>query len=177
MDIKIRPLELADLPELISIDHSYHTDHVWQMELESSEDSVSVRFREIRLPRSMKVDYPRSVEMFADSWKEKDVVLVAESGEQPVGYLALAQGSAPGASQVTDFAVLRRLRRNGVGTTLVRSALMWLEQNSGAQLILEMQSKNYPAICLADKLGFEFCGYSDRYYQNQDIALFFAKRR
>ena len=40
----------------------------------------------------------------------------------------------------------------------------------------EMQSKNYPGISMANKLGYEFCGYSDRYYTNQDIALFFAKR-
>lgn len=177
MDIKVRPLEMTDLPVLIDIDHSYHTDHVWQMELEHSETSVSVKFREIKLPRSMKVDYPRAADLIADTWKEKTVVLVAQSGEEPIGYLAVSQGSAPGVSQVTDFAVLRRLRRSGVGTALVRGALIWQEQNGGAQLILEMQSKNYPAICLANKLGFEFCGYSDRYYRNQDIALFFAKRR
>lgn len=177
MEFKVRSFELADLPALIEIDHSYHTDHVWQMELESSDESVSVKFREIRLPRSMKVDYPRSVDLFADTWKEKDVVLVAESEEEPVGYLALSRGGAPGISLVTDFAVLRRFRRHGVGSALVRGGFVWLEQNKGGQLILEMQSKNYPAICLAYKLGFEFCGYSDRYYRNQDIALFFAKRR
>jgi RimJ/RimL family protein N-acetyltransferase len=36
-----------------------------------------------------------------------------------------------------------------------------------------MQSKNYPAIALARKLGFSYSGYSDRYYADQDIALFF----
>lgn len=177
MEIKVRSLELADLPVLMDIDHSFHTDHVWQMDLENSEDDVAVRFREIRLPRSMKVEYPRSVAIFTETWKEKAAVLVAVSGEEPVGYLAIAQGNVPGVFQVTDFTVLRRLRRNGIGTALIRGALVWLEQNSGAQLILEMQSKNYPAICLANKLGFEFCGYNDRYYSNQDIALFFAKRR
>ena len=43
------------------------------------------------------------------------------------------------------------------------------------QLFLEMQSKNYPAICLARKNGFAFSGYSDRYYSDQDIVLFFTK--
>jgi ribosomal protein S18 acetylase RimI-like enzyme len=42
-------------------------------------------------------------------------------------------------------------------------------------MVLEMQPKNYPAIQLAQKLGFDFCGYNDRYYANRDIALFFAK--
>jgi ribosomal protein S18 acetylase RimI-like enzyme len=177
MDIKIRPMEAADLPHLINIDHSYHTDHVWQMELETAEEQVSVRFREIRLPRSMKVEYPRDVELLADSWKEKTAIFVAEAEDEPAGYLAVSAGGAPGIFLVTDFAVLRRLRKNGIGTTLVRSALIWASETRNSQLILEMQSKNFPAISLANKLGFEFCGYNDRYYRNQDIALFFSKRR
>ena len=34
--------------------------------------------------------------------------------------------------------------------------------------------KNYPAICLAQRTGFRYAGYSDLYYPDQDIALFFA---
>jgi len=41
-------------------------------------------------------------------------------------------------------------------------------------MILEMQSKNYPAISLARKMGFVFSGYSDRYYPDREIALFFT---
>ena len=58
----------------------------------------------------------------------------------------------------------------------LRAAQTWASERDSNQLMLEMQSKNYPAICLANKLGYEFCGYSDRYYPNQDIALFFARR-
>ena len=43
------------------------------------------------------------------------------------------------------------------------------------RLVLEMQHKNHAAIQLAKKLGFDFCGYNDRYYANHDIGLFFAK--
>jgi hypothetical protein len=38
-----------------------------------------------------------------------------------------------------------------------------------------MQSKNHPAMMLAQKYGYEFCGYNDRYYSNQDIALVFMR--
>jgi RimJ/RimL family protein N-acetyltransferase len=41
--------------------------------------------------------------------------------------------------------------------------------------MIEMQSKNHPAIRLAQKHGYEFCGYNDHYYLTQDVALFFAK--
>jgi RimJ/RimL family protein N-acetyltransferase len=42
-------------------------------------------------------------------------------------------------------------------------------------MLLEMTSKNVPAIRLAQKLGFEFCGYNDAYYETQDIAIFFGR--
>jgi len=42
-------------------------------------------------------------------------------------------------------------------------------------LVLEMQPKNHPAIQLALKLGFEFCGYNDRHYVNHEIGIFFGK--
>jgi ribosomal protein S18 acetylase RimI-like enzyme len=41
--------------------------------------------------------------------------------------------------------------------------------------MLETQTKNHPAICFYRKHGFVFCGFNDRYYTNQDIALFFAQ--
>jgi hypothetical protein len=42
-------------------------------------------------------------------------------------------------------------------------------------MVLEMQPKNHAAISMAQKLGFDLCGYNDRYYSNRDIALFFSR--
>jgi ribosomal protein S18 acetylase RimI-like enzyme len=67
-------------------------------------------------------------------------------------------------------------RRKGIGSRLVLAAQAWARQHGHDRLVLEMQSKNQPAIKLAHKLAFDFAGYNDRYYENQDIALFFAKR-
>ena len=41
-------------------------------------------------------------------------------------------------------------------------------------MMLALQSKNDPAIEFCTQLGLGFCGYSDRYFANRDIALFFA---
>ena len=35
--------------------------------------------------------------------------------------------------------------------------------------------KNYPAIRFCQSRGLAFCGYSDRYWPNYDIALFFGE--
>jgi GNAT superfamily N-acetyltransferase len=82
---------------------------------------------------------------------------------------------APLTAWVTDLVVIRRLRRQGIGSALLLSAQDWARGRGCFRLVLEMQPKNYPAICLAQKLGFDLCGYNDRYYTNHDIALFFAK--
>jgi ribosomal protein S18 acetylase RimI-like enzyme len=66
-------------------------------------------------------------------------------------------------------------RRQGVASALLGAAQDWASARSHRRLILEMQSKNVPGIRLAQKFGYEFCGYNDHYYLNQDVALFFAK--
>jgi ribosomal protein S18 acetylase RimI-like enzyme len=66
-------------------------------------------------------------------------------------------------------------RRQGVAAALLTTTQEWAQERSHRRLILEMQSKNVPAIRLAQKFGYEFCGYNDHYYLTQDVALFFAK--
>ena len=62
-----------------------------------------------------------------------------------------------------------------LGNALLAAAQAWAEGRSHRRLILEMQSKNLPAIRLAQKFGCEFCGYNDHYYLTQDVTLFFTK--
>jgi ribosomal protein S18 acetylase RimI-like enzyme len=67
------------------------------------------------------------------------------------------------------------MRRQGIASVLVLAAREWGVQHDCRNLVIEMQPKNNPAIQLASKLGFVFCGYNDRYYANGDIGLFFSK--
>jgi ribosomal protein S18 acetylase RimI-like enzyme len=82
---------------------------------------------------------------------------------------------APVTTWVTDLAVKRRLRRQGIASALLLAAQEWGAHQNSRNLVLEMQPKNDPCIHLALKLGFDFCGYNDRFYANHDIGLFFAK--
>jgi ribosomal protein S18 acetylase RimI-like enzyme len=173
-EIQIRPLEPADLPVLIALDHNYSTEFVWQMDVQSEEGQVEVRFREIRLPRSVRVEYPRPPASLADDWQEVSGLLVAELEGEPVGYATLQLGLAPETTWITNLAVKPRFRRQGIGTTLILAAQEWGAEHDTRILVLEMQTKNYPAIRMAQKLGFEFSGYNDRYYTNRDIGIFFA---
>jgi ribosomal protein S18 acetylase RimI-like enzyme len=58
---------------------------------------------------------------------------------------------------------------------LIVAVQAWAVERKNTRALLEMSSKNNPAICLAQKIGFEFCGYNDHYYETQDVALFFGR--
>lgn len=176
LQVSVRTGGEDDLAALMGLDHGYSTEYVWQMEMDQARPKMGASFREARLPRAMQVAYPRSKETLQSNWKVQAALLVAENGQQPVGYASLVTGMAPGAAWLTDLVVGASQRRKGVGTRLVLAAQTWAREHGNQRLVLEMQSKNHPAIKLAQKLAFEFAGYNDRYYENQDIALFFAKR-
>ncbi len=175
-EIEIRPLTKEDIPFLLNIDHSYHTDFAWQMEVSLDERDIQIRFKEVRLPRSMRVDYPRKIEDMGSLIESRDFTYVAHKEDEVIGYACVNTGSSSQLGMITDLAVLRRYRKQGVGSALVVAVQTLLSQKGFNQVQLEMQSKNHPAISLATKLGFDFCGYSDRYFENKDIALFFGRR-
>lgn len=176
LQVSLRPATEEDMQSLMGLDHGYSTEYVWQMEIDSTAPRMGARFREARLPRAMQVTYPRPKEALLSYWKERTAVLLAENNDQPVGYAALVAGLAPGTAWMTDLVVAASQRRKGVGTRLVLAGQSWARDHGFPRLVLEMQSKNYPAIKMAQKLAFEFSGYNDRYYDNQDIVLFFAKK-
>ncbi len=172
--IVIRPAISSDLPELIRLDHDYSTDHVWQMATARGADEAGATFRQVRLPRPMRVVYPRDPARLADDWTRVPALLVATVEESLLGYAVLLVGPATGAGWITDLVVGSPHRRQGIGTNLLAFAREWCRQRDLTQMVLEMQSKNHPAISLARKLGFTFSGYSEQFYPDQDIALFFT---
>ena len=171
----IRPAELTDLDVCLKLDPSYSTESVWQMELDVKDTQTVVSFRTVRLPRSMRTEYPHDRDQLIAGWKRCDGFLVALEGERIVGYVALRAQPVESAAWVSDLVVERRHRRLGVGTRLINAAGEWARSRQLKWLVMEAQTKNHPIICFCQKQGFEFCGFNDRYYANQDIAVFFAR--
>jgi len=174
-EVRIRPAVATDLPVLMAINHSCTSEYVWQMDVQREEGQAGAIFREIRLPRAVVVHYPRPVETLADEWSRRTTMLVAVLGEAQVGYLRLTDKVIPQTAWITDLAVTQAARRKGIATTLILAAQAWAVQRKNRRAVMEMASKNCAAIRLAQKLGYEFCGYNDHYYLNQDIALFFGR--
>jgi RimJ/RimL family protein N-acetyltransferase len=76
---------------------------------------------------------------------------------------------------VSDLAVAPEHRRQGAASSLLTAMQDWALERGVRRLVLEMQSKNQAYIRLAQKFGYEFCGYNDQYYLTQDVALFFGR--
>ncbi len=174
-EIQIRPTVANDLSRLMGFDHSISSDSVWQLELRREAGQVTAAFREVRLPRSISVAYPHNPFALADDWARKSMMYTALIGQEPAGYIGLLERGTASVVYINDLAVNVAHRRQGVGSTLLEAAQDWAAGRSHRRIILEMQSKNLPVIRLAQKFGYEFCGYNDHYYHNQDVALFFAK--
>jgi len=174
-EIQLRPTIANDLSRLMGFDHSITSESVWQLELRRDTGQVTAAFREVRLPRSISVTYPHNPFALADDWVRRSMMYTAYIGQDPAGYISLLERGIDSVVSVTDLVVNLADRRQGVGSALLAAAQDWAVGRSHRRLILEMQSKNLPAIRLAQKFGYDFCGYNDHYYLTQDVALFFSK--
>ena len=174
-ELQIRPTIASDLSRLMGFDHSITSETVWQLELRRDTGQVTATFREVRLPRSISVTYPHNPFALADDWVRRSMMYTASIGQDPAGYISLLERGIDAVVSVTDLVVNLANRRQGVGSALLAAAQEWAVGRSHRRIFLEMQSKNLPAIRLAQKFGYEFCGYNDQYYLTQDVALFFTK--
>jgi ribosomal protein S18 acetylase RimI-like enzyme len=171
----IRPATLADLNACLLLDHGSVTDHVWQMKVQESESQVSVAFQAVRLPRRMQVVYPRNLDQLVEDWQRDEGFLVAEVDGEVRGYVDLIARPWQKLCWVPNLAVDRGYRQRGIGMALMRHARQWAGKQGLRALLVEATTKNYPALCFYQTLGFQFCGFNDQYYPSQDIALFFVQ--
>jgi ribosomal protein S18 acetylase RimI-like enzyme len=173
-ELQIRNTISTDLARLGALDHTLQTDYVWQLDLRREPSQVDAIFREVRLPRSVQVAHPRPGADLPDTW-HLSPMLTALLGMEPIGYIRFTDRIIPHAVWITDVVVGREYRRAGIARKLIAAVEAWGAQKSLQRIHFEVPSKNYPAVRLIQKLGYEFCGYNDIYYITRDVALFFAR--
>jgi GNAT superfamily N-acetyltransferase len=174
--MEVRPARSKDLKFCAALDHSYTTNRVWQMDVREEHGVMTSVFREAYLPREVKVDYPRQNEDLLAGWKRRDGFLViADEGDEIRGYVGLTVQAEHSIAWIGDLVVDRAWRRQGLGTVLLRAAARWGRENGMRRLVVEVPTKDYPAIRLCQSRGLSFCGYCDRYWPNYDIGLFFGE--
>lgn len=173
-EFEIRSTVSTDLARLAALDHTIDTDYVWQLDLRREAGQVEVSLREVRLPRTVRLPHPRLASDLPDTWHLRPM-LSAMQGLEAVAYIRFSAEMVPHAVWMTDLVVGRPFRGRGLARKLIGAAEAWGLQRGLRRAIVEIQTKNAPAIRIAHKLGFEFCGYNDQYYPSRDVALFFAR--
>jgi ribosomal protein S18 acetylase RimI-like enzyme len=173
-DIEIRTTVSTDLARLSALDHTIDTDYVWQLDLRRETGQVEVMLREVRIPRTIRLDHPRPATELPDTWHLRPM-LSAMVGMEAVAYVRFTDVIVPHAVWITDVVVGKPMRGKGLARKLISSAEAWGLQRGLRKAIIEVQSKNAPAVRMVQKMGFEFCGYNDQYYPRRDVAIFFAR--
>ncbi len=174
-EILVRPAVSPDIEVLTRFDHTVRTSRVWQMNQNMGEYEIRTGFKEAELPREMRIQYPHSPEILLSRWKDYSIILVGCIDNAPVGYLTMSTLFAPEMVWVKDLVINEGWRRKGIGTTLIQAGADWAKARKFFRMTVEMSSKNYPAISMAKKIGFEYSGFNDNYFMNNDIAIFFAR--
>ena len=144
-DFQIRNTISTDLARLSAIDHTIQTEYVWQLDLHRETGQVDAIFREVRLPRSIRIEHPRPAAELADTWHTSPM-LSAMLNNEAVGYIRFTDKFIPHAVWITDVVVARDLRMQGIARKLVTAVQKWGAQKGLRRAILETQSKNFPAI-------------------------------
>ncbi|MFO3797965.1 MAG: GNAT family N-acetyltransferase [Anaerolineales bacterium] len=175
MPLTIRPAIATDIPALINLDHSVQSEYVWQLEVRHEPLQIGIALRQVRLPRPIRVEYPRNIFALADEWHLKSAFWVILDETTPLGYLSLEADLALDLLRITDLVIAPPLRRRGLATRLLRTAQDWASEHRLPRLMWELPAKNHAAISLAQKHLFEFCGYNEAYYPSRDVTLFFYK--
>ncbi|MEI6043095.1 MAG: GNAT family N-acetyltransferase [Chloroflexota bacterium] len=152
-------------------------------------EEFRISLRPSRLPHPLAVPAPLDEQQLLTEWKKTDFLLVAETAAeeapsetgadmQPeiIGYIGLSVDVPRHLAWISSQAVQLDYRRQGVGRALLIEALHWADRNRLRSIMIELQTKNYPAIQFIQKNSFFFCGYNSVYYPTREIALFFGLR-
>jgi N-acetylglutamate synthase-like GNAT family acetyltransferase len=166
-----------DIPACLALDHTYETDTVWQMDLREQDAGWLIHFRAQRLPRTLETLYPANEDRLrlAATTEQGFIVAAERDSGEVLGYLALGQDRFHKTAWVHDVVISRGLRRNGMGSGLLRAARAWAREHDLSRLTLVTRPQNYPSILFAQAQGLVFCGFSDHHFQDKDIAIFFTR--
>ena len=109
---------------------------------------------------------------FSDAWSEKAVLetlrqptalcLVAEKAGRRVGYLLAYQ--AADESEIARVAVVDVVKRQGVGTALMKKLQEEGTQRKARKILLDVREKNHMAQAFYEKIGFKEDGIRKRFY-------------
>ena len=167
-----------DIAACLALDSRFETDAVMQVYLNgTSAHGWDIGLQRQRLPRSVELSQPVHRTLIRSAIDEHDCFLVAQDRDDESvlqGCLVLIPDEAHAFGRIQALIVATRARRQKVGMRLLAAAGVWAREHHLSRLQAEVHTKNAPAIQFLESVGFSFCGFNDRYFSDESIALFFS---
>jgi GNAT superfamily N-acetyltransferase len=164
----------VDVRQLTDFDASFLTERIYRVSV--NEMSVEIKEEELNFPLSKNYSF----DFIKEDIAEADFAVVAEIEGVIVGFATVIYKEWNNRAILTGLFVLPKIKRKGVGRTLVEAAIDYAKAKSARCLFVETQNINYPAIRFYRKMKFEFCGFDTALYNPADvysgeIAFYFCK--
>ncbi|MEO1288334.1 MAG: GNAT family N-acetyltransferase [Chloroflexota bacterium] len=167
----------SDIDMCLALDHSFESDYVWKMSMQTLNEGYQATFRKERLPRQS-IAYHEYDEMrLRLALPSEMCYLVAIGKDEPVvlGYLTMRPDPIHKIAMVQDIIVGQEFRHAGIGSRLLSIARQWASKRGAKQIMVEVPTINYSAIKFFQNRGLVFCGFNDQYFRNHDISVFFGQ--
>ena len=78
-------------------------------------------------------------------------------------------------ADIMNIAVKKEYRNHGIGSLLLKQAILVATCKNCNQIMLEVNSTNYPAITLYEKFCFQKISVRKKYYNHKDDAIIMQK--
>lgn len=105
---------------------------------------------------------------------ENSKYVVAKNNDEIVGFAGI--WISIDEAHVTNIVTKKDLRKNGIGSTLLKELINLSKTLNLVSITLEVNENNLDAIKLYEKFGFEKLGIRKKYYNNTDNALIMTKK-
>ena len=100
--------------------------------------------------------------------------IVAKENKQIVGFAGIIV--TPDRVEITNIVTKKNKRKKGIGTILLDKIIEMAKQTGKDSISLEVNEKNYIAINLYKKFGFEQVGIRKNYYNGTNNAFIMTKK-
>jgi len=110
-----------------------------------------------------------------DNQNEKCRFFVTEEDRNIVGYSRIHLYRWNNSAYIITLLVDAEHRRRGIGTRLMKTMEDFARKSKARILLFDFASSNTPVLQLCLKNGFKICGYNDKIYPKEKIALYLAK--
>lgn len=183
--ITIREAESEDLHLCAALRPVYTTRVVWQFGSDSDarlkRSSVRViasgttelhfSMQQVRLPRVRTLILPSATIPLVEVWESYALRLVALQDDQVCGYLLVQAMPDQHQAMIARLLVDNAVRRQGVGTSLVRTVRAWGRAHHLTALLSHVPLRNVPAVEFYQQCGFCISGLVEHFYPTREDAL------